>query len=530
MSAGAAIDSASRLVLTPINKLSSLFKERFGVSEKDEDFGVRRNSDQVDTELTTVQKPDELEGSPYGRRKLTSPTREHTDTSPITDNRKHETVLPAQKPVPVRPPSPPVPPPTDLDDSFDPLSDKLAKQKEASKQALSSILHSVAAKHGKRDEGEPRYSFSSASSTDEMLPPPPLPLEPPPASQTPEKQLMTSTLFDRFSSKTTGKGKQGDREHLMSKSPSKTPSPTGRTPTTVSSINPNYMPASTASYGLPSPYEFYHQPVSKKYSPEVPSHPFSPGPHDLPNKPALSTIYQGQSSPSSSASESPPTLKARTKGELRSMEISSPVLVSSSNQSALPNYEQQHQHYSRSHSGTSSSYPSQQQPLSASNLQRVVYEYHVPSAPPGPISSPPRSSPTAETQGSQNSDHQRPHQRPLTLLHETSEAAQRTMEEILTQEIDDSASSTGQSNDPQAGTSGGRGGRQPLSAAAAVAEILANRQPLSVRISIQKHKTETSYKKSQSFGQDGQGGSSGKGNGGGGGGKKRENPFSESSL
>jgi hypothetical protein len=66
---------------------------------------------------------------------------------------------------------------------------------------------------------------------------------------------------------------------------------------------------------------------------------------------------------------------------------------------------------------------------------------------------------------------------------------------------------------PEEAPSGGR--TRPPSAASAVAQILASRQPLSLRIHIQKHKTETSYKKSQSQV---------------GGGKKGADGYSESSI
>lgn len=447
--------------------------------------------------------------------------------------------LPQRQMSPVRPPSPPVPPPNEPDETLETFPSKVAKQKQVSREALSTILNSVASKQGQRSEGEPRYSFSSASSTDEMLPPPPLPCEPPPQPQQtiPEKQLMTSTLFDRFSTKklpsTAGRNKSTERDH--SPKFAEKPSPTSSYPIPGPRSQPSApLPPSTSTYGLPSPYDFYHTPVSKQYSPEVPSHPLSPGPHDSLNKPALSTIFHGQMTPSSTASDSPPTYKTKAKGEMRSIEISSPVFVSSSNQTIRQEYGN-HYAVSQQQEQVPNRISQQQQPLSASGLDRVVYQYNLPSpsAPPAPASSPPSSQNSPG--GGQSHPNER-YQQQQNLLRQTSETVRRSIEDILRHEMEEDMPSSGRSNDQtrsgqQSGTTRGAGGK-PLSAAAAVAEILANRQPLSVRISIQKHKTETSYKKSQSFGSDNQGGSNAgaKNQGGGGGARKSEYPFSESSL
>lgn len=488
-----------------MNKISSLFKDKFGVSDKSGGHQGRRNSDEVDTELTSIpQKPDELEGSPYGRRK------QREMDSP--DQSRNEELLPVKAAAPVRPPSPPVPPPADVEEE-DPYPSKGATQKEISQQALSTILNSVSAKQGNGDRRDSQDSFSSAGSQDEMLPAPPLPLDPPPTKEPRDRQLMTSTLFDRFSSKITSRKAEPMAKERLSKSPT---SPSYQPPTTT------YSDAALSTYGLPTPQEFYqHQQVSKTYSPEIPSHPFSPGPHDGPRKPNMSSIFHGHVTPSPTPSDSPPASKTRGKGDLRSIEISSPVFQSSSNQNLHRHDYENHRYIAASKVPTSShsGYP---QMLSASSLEREVYEYENPSAPPYSPQN------TAEGRGNPSPTTR---SRPLTLLHETSEGMRRSLEEILTEEIGEDSSY--KSSNPSRG--GQQSGKRPLSTAAAVAEILANRQPLSVRISIQKHKTETSYKKSQSFGPDGQGSGNGQCNvdnskSNGGGPKKNGGAFSESSL
>ncbi|CAL8109572.1 unnamed protein product [Orchesella dallaii] len=504
------LDSASRLVLTPINKLSSMLKDRFGVSERHDEFKLAQ-VDELDKD-GIPQRPEQLEGSPYGRRK------------PLASRIESDAVQQQSAPAVHRPPSPPVPPPPELDEGFNESPPRPATRAEVSKQALSTILNSVAAKqshqypHRDTGEGEPRYSFSSASSTDEMLPA--ATHQQPPSK---DRQLMTSALFDRFSAKPTpaptGKGRQAEK---LYKTPEKSVPVTSSSAYTPPPPQPLANHPSTSTYGLPSspsplPYGYYHQPVAlKRSSPETPSHPFSPA--DTPTKPNLSSLFHGQMTPSTASSQgdSPPAFKAMAKGELRSIEISSPVLVSSSNQSI------------RQMQTSQTSSTGQHQPLATASLQKVVYEYAVPSAPPVPA--------TTQAQSTRGYEYEqggsrRARPEPLSFHQDARAGARRAIEEIITHEIDKEMSDLteelpGGGRSSQQGANGKGNNKPSMSTAAAVAEILANRQPLSVRISIEKHKKETSYKKSQSYGPDGRGHKKD----GGGGGKKGNTPFSESSL
>lgn len=548
-----------------------MFKQKFGNTERNYGYGHDPHEDARDHTLDV--QTEELEGSPYGRRKQQFQNQPRTEEAiPLQQASKQ-----------IRPPSPPVPPPHDLDDTFDlkpiPVSRTSSgpsaapgTRAETYKQALSSILSNVAAKNGHHDahpqrdygaeKGEPRYSFSSEGSSDEMLPPPPLAISSP-SPQTPEKQLMTSTLFDRFSAKLgssfSGKGKQPEKEKLTKAPPSKVassrsaPSPLNPTPPPISPAVPTTDP-SVYTYGLPpvpASYGYYHQPVQQKKSfPEIPSHPFSPAETPTPTKPTLSTIFQEGMTPSTASSasdhergDSPPTFKAKSKGELRSIEISSPVLISSSNK----HVSQQLRHTEATQPpvspapGGAGPYGAPygvEQPLSAARLQKVVYEYAIPSAPLETLPRPPSSSPPHSPVGQEvpyATSAKQSHSLALEQRESMSEIGRRAVEQILTQELEEDIPSgrrthyASEGPRPSQQTSDTSTERKPFSAGETVAEILANRQPVSVRISIQKHKTETSYKKSQSFGRDGQGHDKEK-SGGGGGSKHREAPFSESSL